>query len=66
MSVDADNMKNTKKKKSADKEQFHSIYTRLLEGIMEQFEIAVMYKILQDLESAYIGSCLETFESDNV
>jgi len=66
MSVDADNMKNTKKKRSTDKGKFHRIYTRLLEGIMEQFEIVVMYKKLQDLESAYIGACLETFESENV
>ena len=71
MSEDAENTKITKKKRSTAKGKFHRIYGRLLEGIQEQIDIAVISKILQDLESAYVElearheTYLETFESDN-
>ena len=71
MSEDAENTKITKKKRSTAKGKFHRIYGRLLEGIQEQIDIAVISKILQDLESAYVElearheTYLESFESDN-
>ena len=50
MSEDAENTKITKKKRSTAKGKFHRIYGRLPEGIQEQIDIAVISKILQDLE----------------
>jgi hypothetical protein len=67
MSEDAENTKI----RSTAKGKFHRIYGRLLEGIQEQIDIAVISKILQDLESAYVElearheTYLETFDNED-
>jgi hypothetical protein len=56
MSEDAENTKITKKKRSTANGKFHRIYGRLLEGIQEQIDIAVISKILQDQTYTMTGN----------